>query len=138
LTQPVDLMPTLLDAFAVSPPVIHGGNLLSLIRGEAQETRPYACSGGPDEWALRTHDWAFFLPVRSQPEDPRGPRLYVKPDDRWEVNDLAQHHPELSERLEKTLRGFMAATGRPGLLEAPPLEEPAEEEAQTPEGVNQP
>ena len=45
---------------------------------------------------------------------PRGPQLYVKPDDRWEVNDLRQHNLDLVEEHEKTLREFIAATRPPG------------------------
>ena len=47
--------------------------------------------------------------------------LFVKPDDRWEVNDVVQHHLELAEGLERTLRGFVEAAGRVGPLEAPAL-----------------
>jgi hypothetical protein len=52
---------------------------------------------------------------------PRGPQLYVKPDDRWEVNDVRQHHLEVAEHLEDVLRGFVSATRRPGPLLAPEL-----------------
>ncbi len=40
------------------------------------------------------------------------PRLYVKPDDRYEVNNVVQHHLELGGRnVERTLRGaFIKAT----------------------------
>jgi hypothetical protein len=47
--------------------------------------------------------------------------LYVKPDDRWEVNNVLQHHQELGEHLEQTLHGFGTATRLPGPLQAPPL-----------------
>ena len=86
----------------------------------------YACSGSrigeAVEWALRTPDWSFLLPLQPAPGDPlRGPQLYVKPDDRWEVNNVLQHHLELGEQLEKTLRGFVEAATRPGPLQPPPL-----------------
>ncbi len=123
LTQPVDLMPTLLDAFGVPPPVVHGHNLLPLARGEVDRVRDYACSGlrmGESlEWALRSPEWAYLLPLRGDPA--RAPRLYVKPDDRWEVNDVAQHHLELCERLAEVLRVFVEATRRPGPLRPPEL-----------------
>src|SRR5262249_3418360 len=127
LTQTVDLLPTLLDFFAVTAPTTtQGRSLLPLVRGTAEGVRDYACGGweqgGALEWVLRTPEWAFLLPLR-QPEGdpPRGPQLYVKPDDRWEVNNVVQHHLELAERLEQALRGFMTATRRPGPLEAPEL-----------------
>ena len=31
-------------------------------------------------------------------------RLYVKPDDRWEFNDMAQHHPDTVAELEQQYR----------------------------------
>ena len=104
LTQPVDLAPTLLDAFGVPLPPLHGRSLLPLARGEVEKVRDYACTGvevdGVGEWALRTPDLAVLLPLDPQ----RPPQLYVKPDDRWEVNDLRQHHLEEAEQLERILR----------------------------------
>jgi arylsulfatase A-like enzyme len=123
LTQTVDLAATLADWFHAPLPDAHGHSLLPLIRGEVETVRPYACSGlevgGVVEYALRTSDWAFLLPQQTN----RAPRLYVKPDDRWEVNDVLQHHQELAEQLEKTLRDFVTAACQPGPLHAPPLPE---------------
>lgn len=126
LTQSVDLIVTLLDVFGLPLADGHGKSLLPLARGGAEMIRPYVCSGlrsgsGLD-YALRTHDWAFLLPVLS-PESgsPRGPQLYVKPDDRWEVNNVVQHHLDLAEQMEATLRAFAAATQRPGPLQPPAL-----------------
>jgi arylsulfatase A-like enzyme len=137
LTQPVDLMPTLLDAFGVPPPEVHGSSLLPLARGQVEEVRPYACGGlrqgGCVEWMLRTSAWSFLLPVQVPAGDaPRQPQLYVQPEDRWEVNNVRQHHLELAEHLEEVLRGYAAASQRPGRLEPPELRdveaEPGEEE----------
>ena len=121
LTQPVDLMPTLLEEFGIHCPVIHGHSLMPLMRGSKQPVRAYACTGleigEAIEWSLRTPDWAFLLPVRPAPGDPPRPtQLFVKPEDRWEVNNVLQHHLELGEQLERTLRGFVAATRCPGPL----------------------
>ena len=122
LTQAVDLAPTLADVFEAELPSAHGRTLLPLVYGEAEEARPYVCSGVQSgaavEWSLRTHQWAFLLPT-----PPGAARLYVKPDDRREVNDVRQHHIELAEGLERTLRAFVEAAPRPGPLAAPPLSE---------------
>jgi hypothetical protein len=75
------------------------------------------------EWMLRTPEWSFLLPVQS----PRPPQLFVKPDDRWEVNNVYQHHLEYAEGLERTLRAFVETTGRPGPLQIPDLPESAGE-----------
>jgi hypothetical protein len=68
---------------------------------------------------LRTADWLLRLPVGG--EGRAG--LFVKPDDRCEVNDVVQHHFDQAEGLERTLRASVAACDRPGPLEVPPLPE---------------
>jgi arylsulfatase A-like enzyme len=113
LTQPVDLLPTILAALDLPPAETHGFNLLPLIRGEMEQVRPHACSGlaigDSVEWSLRTPEWAYLLPLSTPSNDPpREPQLFVKPDDRWEVNDVRQHHLELTEHLEEELRSFVA------------------------------
>jgi arylsulfatase A-like enzyme len=115
LTQAVDLAPTLADWFQAPMTDIHGHSLLPLARGEIDSIRPYACAalqvGNAIEYALRTPEWAFLLPIKLNTEDAeRGPQLYVKPDDRWEVNNMLQHHLELVEKLEQTLRDFVTTT----------------------------
>jgi arylsulfatase A-like enzyme len=119
LTQPEDVMPTLIEAFGFPACDCHGSSLLPLIRGQRDQIRNYACSGlergGAFEWSLRTRDWAFLLPDRSGAAHessgiiPRSPQLYVKPDDRWEVNNVLQHNLDLAESLEQTLRAFIKA-----------------------------
>ncbi|MBY0522144.1 MAG: sulfatase-like hydrolase/transferase [Gemmataceae bacterium] len=127
LTQALDLMPTLLAAFDVPiPPDIHGHDLAPLVRGEVEHVRDYACSGlsigERIEWALRTPEWSFLLPILQAVEDvPRVPQLFVKPDDCREVNNLLQHNQDLAEHLERVLRGFVAASQVPGRLNPPPL-----------------
>jgi arylsulfatase A-like enzyme len=128
LTQAADLAATLADVFEVELPSAHGRSLLPSVYGEGEEVHRYVCSGVQSgeavEWSLRTPEWAFLLPVRPHPDGPSsGARLYVKPDDRREVNNVLQHHQERAEGLERTLRGFVAATQRPGPLEAPALPE---------------
>jgi len=116
LTQNVDLAPTLLELFGLTlPPELQGRSLLPLAREEGgAATREFACSalriGESIEACLRTPEWSYLLPLRSAPGDvPRKPQLFVKPDDRWEVNDVIQHHLERAEALERTLR--MSLTG---------------------------
>jgi len=89
--------------------------LLPLVRGEIESIRPFACTalqvGESIEYALRTPEWAFLLPVKPGVDDAdRSPQLFVKPDDRCEVNNVLQHHLELAEQLERTLRDFVSAS----------------------------
>jgi len=126
LTQPVDLAPTLLDAFGLPPAPTHGHNLLPLVRGAAEKVRDYACSGlriGENvECALRSPEWTFVVPVCGGDEGGgRLGQLYVRPDDRGEVNDVIQHHRVLAEHLQAVLFGFVEATRRPDPLQAPEL-----------------
>jgi arylsulfatase A-like enzyme len=112
LTQPADLPPTfrqLLSAGQAATSATNRG-LLPLLNGEAETIRPHARSaltvGDSAELALRTPDWALLVPTKVPAGDlPRGPQLYVKPDDRWEVNDVRQQHLELTEELEAILAG---------------------------------
>jgi arylsulfatase A-like enzyme len=127
LTQSLDLFPTLLDLFGVAiPSEIHGRSLVPLLRGDEAPVRGYACAGLQIglaiEWALRTPEWAFLLPLQGEIEDAtRPPQLYAKPEDRWEVNDLRQHHLELSEHFAQVLESFAEATHQPEPLAAPQL-----------------
>ena len=129
LTQAVDLAPTLADWFQASLADVHGRSLLPLARGEVESIRPYAYAAlkvGPGiEYAIRTPEWAFLLPFppltppacggsEGGADAGRAPQLYVKPDDRWEVNNVLQHHLEFAEQLEQTLRDFVKATSPSG------------------------
>ncbi|MCC6416751.1 MAG: sulfatase-like hydrolase/transferase [Gemmataceae bacterium] len=135
LTQPVDLLPTVLALLRLPVPEgLHGHSLLPLVRAEKEKVRDYAVAGvelgEALEWALRTPEWGLILPERVPAGDaPRGPQLYAKPDDRWEVNNVVQHHLDLAEALAKVVRGFVEATRAAGPLVPPPL--PEEEEGPT-------
>jgi arylsulfatase A-like enzyme len=114
LTQAVDLAPTLADWFQAPLADAHGRSLLPLAHSEVELIRPYAYVAlqvdEAIEYALRTPEWAFLLPIKPGADDAeRSPQLYVKPDDRWEVNNVLQHHLDLAEQLERTLRDFAAA-----------------------------
>jgi arylsulfatase A-like enzyme len=128
LTQTLDLLPTLRFFLGDRPPALHGQSLWSLVHGEIEQIRPYAVSalrmGESEEWLLRTADRALLVPIRVPADDPpRRVQLYVKPDDRWEVNDLALRFEEEAEQLAQVLRCFVEATRGPEPLVYPPLPE---------------
>src|SRR5207247_1641457 len=114
LTQQVDLMPTLLEAFDLTSLYCHGSSLLPLIRGEQERIRDYACSGseigGELEYSLRTLDWAFLLPQETGSGGVHPPlrnqKIYVKPEDHGEVNNVLQQQFDLMVQLQQTLRFF--------------------------------
>ena len=118
LVQTVDLLPTVLSALGALPAeAVHGHDLLPIVRGERHSVRDFACLGmDAEEFAIRTPEWHFILPVEVDPDDPpRGPQLFRKPDDRWEQNDVFHENPEIAEKLELTLRRFIDAIGKDDL-----------------------
>ena len=87
-TQPPDVRNTLLDLFGVMP--IEGMSLLPLARGELESSRHQAITlldlPIAAESAIRpTSGHILRLEV---PDAKREPQLFLKPDDRWEVNDV--------------------------------------------------
>jgi arylsulfatase A-like enzyme len=113
LTQSSDLAATVLEQFNLPFPEMAGRSLLPICRGETESIRAEVVSSlhsaDAEEWALRTTEWAFLLPTRTHPDDPpRSPQMYVKPEDRFEVNNVIQHHMDLAEEMERRLRDRMA------------------------------
>ncbi|MCS7045708.1 MAG: sulfatase-like hydrolase/transferase [Gemmataceae bacterium] len=108
LTQPVDLEATLAKLLGNGAGPSGGHDLTLLLTGAGAAVRSHAFSrlqiGDSAEAALRSDEWAYLLPLKVPAGDPpRPPQLYAKPADRWEVNDVRQHHLELAERLEQEL-----------------------------------
>jgi arylsulfatase A-like enzyme len=123
IVQTVDLLPTILSALGLPPDDrAHGHDLLPVIRGELAKVRDYACLGmDVEEFAIRTHLWHLTLPIEVDPDEPRRPELYRKPEDRWDQNDVAAENPEVADHLELTLRRFVEAIARDAIDEVPPL-----------------
>jgi hypothetical protein len=135
LVQAVDLAPTLAGLQGVPFPACHGQDLSPLWQGKIQHLRDYACSGcrvgDGVEWSLRTSACALLVPVRETEDSHRVTQLYVKPEDRWEFNNVRHHMLDWSEALEQTLRNFVQAANSSPLPFDPPAlpslqEEPGE------------
>ena len=116
LAQTVDLAPTLLDWFQLSESatLCEGQSLLASIRGESGGEREYAYLGdGEGHEAIRTTE--FYLvrePEAVAPDDHRFPKhacLFIKPDDIWEVHDVANQYPEQVELLSGQLDRFLTS-----------------------------
>lgn len=100
-TQTADVAPTLCDLFGVPIPADWPRkSLLPLTTGAVAEWRPAVRSASGPERSIRTSDWAFLA---ANPSADRPARLYRKPDDIWEVNDLAPRHPDECDRLAALL-----------------------------------
>jgi arylsulfatase A-like enzyme len=104
-TQPADLAPTIRKTFglpiAATNDTRAGQSLGGLARGNDAPTRDRIVSGirrgERTYWGYRTSSW--YLMSDDRPDSPR--RLFVKPDDRWEVNDIAPRNQEFAEEMEK-------------------------------------
>ena len=107
LTQPLDLLPTILETLSSPIPDCDGKNLWPWLRGEKMEVRPFAFSAlrASDEecWLMRSPYVALHLPTGDR-QTPG--QLFVKPEDRWEVNDLWQQRLETGESQATSLREF--------------------------------
>lgn len=66
--------------------------------------------GDEIEYAVRNPEWKLIVPGDdASASRPRQRQLYVKPFDRFEVNNVIQHYPEKVEELEALLRAHPLA-----------------------------
>src|SRR5262249_54454632 len=113
LTQTVDIAATILDACGIEKPADWPGHSLLPMCRSGGPVRSYVCMGNEyseaAEYVLQTADVKIIVPQRILPGDPlRTPMFFVKPDDRWEVNNLWQQNLDYAEELEKTLHAYVA------------------------------
>ncbi len=85
------------------------GDLLTILRCEALPLREVAVTtlekNGGQEIARRTFTEAILLPLQvPEGDDPREPQYFLKPDDRWEVNDVRSQFLDQAEEWEAELR----------------------------------
>lgn len=97
LATPTDLGATLLAWLDGRQPTLSRG---ADLRDDATPGRAYVVSRNVEgERALRTADW-FLRRSLTVGDDASGtPELYVKPDDRWEANEVADRRPHDVEEL---------------------------------------
>ena len=119
LVEPADLWATLLQCAGVAdlPPSPTAGSLLGIIREEVAELRDRLCIVGDDpDRAIRTPAWYLRTAAESE--------LYAKPDDRWEVNNVAVRCHEVVESLQGVLAHYEQKLHAGGAAaELPPLDE---------------
>lgn len=108
-TQPPDLIHAIAAFFGGKSK--NESRLLSLAHGMASQPRDFITigAGAPQQdWAIRTNQWYFVL--RNAGKLPRT-QLFVKPEDRYEVNNVASQHVAVAEHLELALRRVLAGDG---------------------------
>lgn len=117
LIQPGDLYCTLADWLGLARHRPDWGRSLSeLVEGEVNWRRECACSLGAAERSIRTPAWFLRQGPGGRAE------LYAKPDDRWEVNEVAGRCQDVVEQLAAALDQFhqLAKAGRLADLPALP------------------
>ena len=109
LVQTGDLLPTLLDWLQLVTPSAGSPGLMPLVRGQQEALRDrLGLWSGPDERAVRTPAWYLRLsqPAPGSAAELPIRRLYAKPDDRWEVNDVSSRCVDVAEMLLQVLADF--------------------------------
>ena len=118
LVQPPDLYPTWLNLLTeeVTPPRLSAADLTPLFHDEMPLWRDrLGLAGCGAQQGVRTPAWYLTTGSTS--------RLFAKPDDRWEVNDVADRHADIAELLVKTLGDYVAQLSTADLGELVPLDE---------------
>ncbi len=118
LVEPADLMPTLLDWWGHTEHIGSGRDksLLPLIREDVDTVRDRLIVTGSDgQRAIRTPAW--YLRAGDPPE------LFAKPEDRWEVNDVADRCRNVAERLQDVLTADEQSLVAGEPVDAAPLED---------------
>jgi arylsulfatase A-like enzyme len=118
LVEPADLWATMLDYWRVAgpPPSPTGISLMPLVREETIATRQRLVLAGPGQQrAIRTPAW--YLRKTESPE------LYAKPDDLWEVNNVAVRCQEVVDCLLDAADQFEQAIYGGNVADLAPLSE---------------
>ncbi len=113
LIQPSTLAPTLVDWWGLAEKWPSGAcaSVLPVTRDERAATVDRACVLHPNgQRAIRTPAWYLVLPSAAalERDRTRSSHLFAKPDDRWELNDVADRCSQVVEYLEAALVEFVA------------------------------
>ena len=130
IAQPVDMAPTIFDALSIEDPGLVRCGQSQLPRGGRGEVaeRDRAGMFTASHRGLRTAHWHYVEPCGESTGDdgPSDAQLYVKPDDRWEVNNVVRLCREEAEQMRHALRDCEQAStaGEAGPLMSPLPEAP--------------
>ena len=113
IVQPCDLGPTILDWFGLPTallPSTPGQSVLPISRGEVEAIRDRALVVAGQWRAIRAPAW-FLIEERSasgavSSDAATRTQLYAKPDDRWELNDVADRCQTVVELLAPLIDEF--------------------------------
>ncbi len=116
LVQPADMYATLLDWFALPcPDVPLWGR--SLLRDDLDVSRNdlIACCAHQQQRAVRVPNWFMRCDGGNAAE------LYVKPDDRWEFNEISNRCRQEVDDLTQAIASFESAARQNDRQQLPPL-----------------
>ena len=128
LVQPADLAATLQDALGLPASSASGASVLPLIRGEQETLRDRACLASASERGLRTAAWYLRWHEAAAAGEPAPPasdtvyRLFSKPDDRWEVNDVENRLSDLIDPLRRAFDDYRRQLAEPATAILLPLD----------------
>ena len=117
LTHPADVWATVLDSVGNKDPrPTEAESLIPTITGETTLSRDrLTVVGHRGHKAIRTPAWHLY-------DGPR-PELYGKPDDRWEVNNVADRYPDLVDSLREALEQFELSLTSQSVCQMPSLKD---------------
>lgn len=118
LVQPADVWATLGDWWRLAdrPEIPTAQSLLPLIRGDVAQLRDrLSLTDGHSGRAIRVPAWYL--------RDGEKPELFVKPDDRWEVNNVSNRCADLVETLQNLLKEHQQALATGHVANLSPLDE---------------
>ncbi len=118
LTSHLDILPTLLEVAGCSQKSGHsmdGRSLTLEVDDSKLDSRKWLfATGGDDAIAIRTPNWCLREKIGAvldsagqcldSKDEPSEPMLFVRPDDRWEANDVSKLCPDVVEELEQLAR----------------------------------
>lgn len=123
LVQPVDLMPTILDAMGVKRPTGDGVSLKPFLAGESVRTRDAAFTGSHvgathplrpgGHLRVSTQKWALVFPPEIAGERER-PMLFDLTNDPGETRNVIKSHPKLAKDLYGKYVLFFETYGEQG------------------------
>jgi arylsulfatase A-like enzyme len=118
LVHPGDLFATLLDWWGLDYPPSSpaAGSLMPLVREEVESIRDRLCVvDDGTERAIRTPAWYLRDADRAE--------LFAKPDDRWEINDVADRCRDVVDLLRQAFSEYRQLLRSGQAHDLPPLDE---------------
>jgi arylsulfatase A-like enzyme len=113
LVTPADIVPTLNEWLGFSSSALVERDLLSLVpvlqNAECASRSELFLRDHEGTAAVRTESFFFIQPESvAQPDDGEATGwLFLKPEDAWELNDVAAQYPEQVALLRNSLRGWL-------------------------------